>query len=243
MPKTKNKKLTEQPKLSKTNRLRWLILASLVGVIVLGAGVWFISWEMGREQRSNELRSAAPLLADLAQKIGMAISQTQIARHEMQLASDSQNLDEIKLHDQRFVNVLVGEKAVAIGKRRGDYVPQAGNPGDGHGILVYLEEITAELKDGRLLQATSSTGASSTSKLQQVATAVQNANADLLGSQVHAKAVLKADNVAAARQDIQKALGWIDSTISDTAQSDDPQTQTLYFAQARLQEIAQVIIP
>jgi len=58
---------------------------------------------------------------------------------------------------------------------------------------------------------------------------------------LHAKGVLKAKTLEAAQQDLQKALGWLSSAISDTANSSDPQTQTLYFAQVQLEELAQAL--
>lgn len=230
----KTKASSREPKQSKLNRSNLRIAAVALGLVILVAAGWFISREIGGGPRAHLLSAAAPLLAELTQSIEVAIGQTQIARQQIQLAADNQNLVVIQLDLHRFLNVLVGGRA-------GDFDAQAGNPGDGKGVLRHLEEMLALLRDARVQQATAALGASMESKRQQVSTALENARQDALASQLHAQGALKSKTLEASQEDIRKAIGWLDSAISDTAESNDPQAQTLYFAQARLREIAQAM--
>lgn len=230
----KTKGPTKRPMQSKFNRIRLLIAAATLGLVVLMAAAWFIFRALG--PRSPTLQEAAPLLTQLTQKVETTIGQAKIARQEAQLAAESQDLAAFQLHVHRLYNVIVGQ-------RDGYYDAEVGDPGDGTGIVKHLEDILALLNDTRVRQATVRLGTALEAKRQQVSLALQNAQADVLGSQLHAKGAFKDTTLEAAQQDVRKAIGWLDSALSNTPESTDPQSQTLYFAQARLREIAQAVNP
>jgi hypothetical protein len=225
-----------KPPQPKFNRVRLLIAVAALGLVVLIAAGWFITRQMMGDSRAPALQQATPLLAQLTQKVETTIGQTKIARQEAQLAAESQNLDVVQLHVHRLYNIIVGQ-------HDGYYDAAVGDPGDGTGIVKHFEELLALLDDARVRQATAALGPSLESKRQQVSMALENARADVLGSQLHAKGAFKDTTLDAAQQDVHKAIGWLDSAISDTPESTDPQTQTLYFAQALLREIARAVNP
>ena len=230
----KQSRPANQPPALKLKSLRfkrsqlWLGAAGLAAVLLALAG-WLI-FQAVAGPRARALREAAPVVSRFSQDLQASIGQIQIALEQLHLAQQDENLQLLKDNLHRFLNVLEGQG-------KSDFDPQAGNPGDGTGILNYLEEMLALLSDARFQRATAALGPPIAAKHKQLANAVETARADSLGAQLHVKGALKAKTLQSAQENIEKAIGWLSSAINDDPASNDPNLQALRFAQARLSEL------
>lgn len=90
--------------------------------------------------------TALAALPDDSSIIALADGQAQIAADHGDLLREEVEADnhpEVRRHAEHVVNIIVGEQSATFGDLDGDGVAQ--NPGDGVGLLVYLNEIDAEL--------------------------------------------------------------------------------------------------
>lgn len=120
-------------------------LGVMVGMLALG---WMVGPAVASTEGANEKAKAS--LQKAHDQLKLAIDQTEKALGPSRKSSGS-----IRVHMQRVLNILGGkdspeyvDSSEYADKLQPHFNEKVGNPGDGHGALLYMEEAYEALKAG-----------------------------------------------------------------------------------------------
>ena len=127
------------------------LMLGTLGILALG---WIVSPVIASAEGVNEKAKAS--LQKAHDQLKLAIDQAEKA-----LGSSRRSSGSIRVHMQRVLNILGGKDSPEYAdsseyaeKLQPHFNEKVGNPGDGHGALLYLEEAYEALKAGNAPAAT-----------------------------------------------------------------------------------------
>jgi hypothetical protein len=217
------------------NQPVWVIFIAVALVVAVAGLAVFLLSHTSTTQRQIVQTQMQQQAQAMSAALDRAIGQVKVALQHADLAGNASDLAGLQSVVHQVLNVMEG-------KQGPDYSTPAGDPGDGHGVEAYLQELLQRAR-GPIAVAMSvmqMLGLPMATQSQLVQ-ALQGAQTAGQGTIAYLKEALQAPVLSAAQGPLNKAINAL-AQIQGTPGSMDPATGGLAFAKGVVTQMMNAVL-